>query len=108
MPPQGESTGIAIEDGVLIARILEQSSTKSIDQMFADYEKVRRAVIDKHYVDAERMAKFGFSNTTGLAAIAMEWITSAYMFVRKWNQSADFAGDVRELELPGEPEKNTK
>ncbi|KAK7227501.1 hypothetical protein V2G26_015504 [Clonostachys chloroleuca] len=108
MPPQGESTGIAIEDGVLIARILEQSDTKSIDQMFADYEKVRRVVIDKHYVDAERMAKFGFSNTTGLAAIAMEWITSAYMFVRKWNQTADFAGDVRELELPGESENNTE
>ena len=50
MPPQGESTGIALEDGVLLARILrERHATHTIPQLVATYEALRRPTIDKLY-----------------------------------------------------------
>ena len=47
MPPQGESTGVAIEDGVLLAHVLSRRDTgRSVPQMLADYEALRRADVE--------------------------------------------------------------
>lgn len=100
MPPQGESTGIAIEDGVLIARVLRRRSHRSVQAMVADYEHVRRAVIDQHYQDAVRMQNITFPKVTGFASIAMEWVSSIFIYIRNWNQVDHFAGDVNTLALP--------
>ena len=47
MPPQGESTGVCIEDAVLFAHVLSRRETRSVAQMMADYESLRRADINK-------------------------------------------------------------
>ncbi|KAH8891249.1 FAD/NAD(P)-binding domain-containing protein [Thozetella sp. PMI_491] len=52
MPVQGESIGIAIEDGILLAREFEQHRSKTIGQIFIDYENIRRPVIDVLYESA--------------------------------------------------------
>jgi 2-polyprenyl-6-methoxyphenol hydroxylase-like FAD-dependent oxidoreductase len=110
MPPQGESTGIAIEDGVLIARILSQHTTKteatrtevtrSIEQLFADYESVRRPEIDKHYKAAEKMSKMVSSKPAGMRGLLMDLVTIIILSIKKRQRTDVFKGDVRSIELP--------
>lgn len=100
MAPQGESTTIAIEDGILFAQILQRRETRSVEQMFSDFETVRRTVVDKHYAAAERMAKFGFMKKSSFFAIIMEYVTLMFMLIKKWTQGDVYAGDVRDLKLP--------
>lgn len=52
MPPQGESTGICIEDAILFSRALSQHNSKGIRTMLAAYEAFRRPHIDSAYDQA--------------------------------------------------------
>ena len=52
MPPQGESIGIAIEDGLILAEIFEQRDSKTIEQLLAAYEERRRPLIERYYDEA--------------------------------------------------------
>ncbi|KAH7317009.1 hypothetical protein B0I35DRAFT_394073 [Stachybotrys elegans] len=100
MQPQGESTGISIEDGVLMARVLERRNSRSLEQMLSDYEAVRRKVVDKHVKRAQRIARFGFFNHSGILSLILEGVTAVVMFFMTLYQEDHFAGDVRTLELP--------
>ena len=100
MPPQGESTGIAIEDGVLLAQIMSRRETRPVEQLFSDFESVRRVDIEKHYNDAEKMSKMVTSNPPGVRGLIMDLITMIFMFVKKMQKSNHFKGDVRTIELP--------
>jgi len=100
MPPQGESTGIAIEDGVLLARILGRCATRSVEQLFSDFEAVRRSDIERHYKDAEKMSKMVSSKPPGVRGLIMDLITMVFMFVKKMQGTDHFKGDVRSIELP--------
>lgn len=100
MPPQGESTGIAIEDGVLIARILSRSASRSVGQLFSDYESVRRADIEKHYKGAEKMSKMVTSKPPGVRGLIMDLVTMIFLFIKKRSGTDHFKGDVRTIELP--------
>ena len=101
MPPQGESTGIAIEDGVLIARVLSRSSaSRSVSQLFSDFEAVRRSSIEKHYKDAEKMGKMVTSKPPGVRGLIMDLVTMVFMFIKKVQGVDHFKGDVRTVELP--------
>lgn len=97
MPPQGESSAYALEDGVLFAHVFSRRSTRSVGQMFADYEALRRTTIDKHY----QRATWGFENNNAdcswLWAVFMEYFTMLYLMVFRWAESDD---DVRQLNLP--------
>ncbi|KAM0708509.1 hypothetical protein Q7P35_005161 [Cladosporium inversicolor] len=100
MPPQGESTGIAIEDGVLIAQILSRSASRSVEQLFSDYEFVRRADIEKHYKGAEKMGKMVTSRPPGVRGILMDLVTIIFLFFKKRSGTDHFKGDVRNVKLP--------
>ena len=100
MPPQGESTGIAIEDGVLLARILGRCATRSVEQLFSDFEAVRRSDIERHYKDAEKMSKMVSSKPPGVRGLIMDLMTMVFMFVKKMQGTDHFKGDVRSIELP--------
>ena len=100
MPPQGESTGIAIEDGVLIARVLSRSASRSVEQLFSDYESVRRADIEKHYKAAEKMSKMVTSRPPGVRGIIMDLVTMVFLFFKKRSGADHFKGDVRNVQLP--------
>lgn len=63
MPPQGESTGVAIEDGVLLAHVLSRRNSRSVDQLLADYEKLRRQDINGIYKSS--MARWRSSGPPG-------------------------------------------
>ncbi|KAH7013799.1 salicylate hydroxylase [Ilyonectria destructans] len=99
MPPQGESTGVAIEDGVLFAHVLSKGASKGIPQVFAAYESLRRPDIKKLYY--ESMFRWnGAGSSTWLWSIVMEFITWIYIIVANWRQTDYFARDVRKFELP--------
>ena len=100
MPPQGESTGVAIEDGVLLAHVFSRHRERTVEQLFSDYEKLRRPVIDKYFDDATFRWKTGNTANSWWFAVLMEWFTMLYLMVQRWRQEDHFSGDVRKLALP--------
>lgn len=52
MPPQGESTGICIEDAILFSRAMVKYNEHDFSAIFAAYEKFRRPHIDSAYDQA--------------------------------------------------------
>lgn len=100
MPPQGESTGIAIEDGILLAQVLVRRATRTVDQLFSDFESVRRDAIDKHYRDAEKMGKLITSKPSGFMGVVMDLVIMVFMWAKKRQQIDHFKGDVRNIDLP--------
>ncbi len=99
MPPQGESTGVAIEDAVLLAHVISRRDTRSVAQMFADYEVLRRPVIKKAYDECMfRWSKVG--DKSWLGTVVMDFLTLLVVWgMNKWSKDS-FGRDVRTLDLP--------
>ncbi|EGX94712.1 salicylate hydroxylase [Cordyceps militaris CM01] len=99
MPPQGESTGVAIEDGVLLAHVLSRRPAgRSVPQMLADYEVLRRA--DVAALQKTSIARWNTPMPAGwVGRVIMEWMTWIVVSYLNWT-SNHFARDVRNLSLP--------
>lgn len=100
MPPQGESTGLAIEDGVLLAHVFQARRTRSIEQLLSDFETVRKPIMDKYHKSAVWAMEHGFHRTSWFKLIIVEWGIWLYLLLKRWTQQNHFAGDVRKLQLP--------
>ena len=101
MPPQGESTGVAIEDGVLVAHVLSRHATRRISQLFADYNSLRRSTIEKLY----KTTVWNWENAAGGNqswgwGIIMEWLTVVVLMIMNLRKEDHFASDVSKLQLP--------
>ncbi len=97
MPPQGESTGLAIEDAVLIARVLSRFSGESIQRAFDVYEKTRRPRIDAAYKEAiSRWEKV--KDKSWLMQKVVEWMTWAFLWY-KMGFETSVSYDVRKEEI---------
>jgi 2-polyprenyl-6-methoxyphenol hydroxylase-like FAD-dependent oxidoreductase len=98
MPPQGESIGIALEDVVLLSRILEKSKSEKPIQIFEEYDRIRRASVEKAYEAAnwgwEKVKDKGF-----IAGIMMEWLTGIFLWWTKKSKEEELAFDVRDIAL---------
>lgn len=98
MPPQGESTGVAIEDGILMAHVLSRRDSRTVPQMLADYEQLRRKDIDALYITT--MRRFQTKGPTSwLGLVAWDWLAWFVCSYTNWT-SDHFARDVRFFELP--------
>jgi hypothetical protein len=103
MPPQGESAGIAIEDGVLIAHVLTRLATRSVNLLVADYEMLRRTSIDAAWKEANwRWQGVAKADAGWWSTFLMETLMSSGLVVNWMNAKAKkhFAGDVELLQLP--------
>ncbi|KAH8666819.1 hypothetical protein BX600DRAFT_436200 [Xylariales sp. PMI_506] len=101
MPPQGESTGIAIEDGILLAHVFQRRGAgRSIEQMFADHEQLRRPVVDRHYRSAKWRWDGARTEDSYARSLLIEWLTLVLLTVAGWFRYAPFESDVRQLKLP--------
>lgn len=99
MPPQGESTGIAIEDGILFAHVLGKGLSRGITQVISAYESLRRSDIQK--LHRETMFRWNGSSSSSWAwSLVMEYVTWVYLIVANYRQTDYFARDVRKFELP--------
>jgi salicylate hydroxylase len=97
MPPQGESTGLAIEDGVLLARILSPSKL-SVQGAFRTYEKTRRPRIDAAYKEAV----FRWENVKDRSWFmqkVIEWLTWAFLWYKMGAFESSLSYDVRKVEI---------
>lgn len=94
MPPQGESTGIAIEDAVLLSHLLARNT---VADTFNKYESLRKPSIDAAYVEANR--RWGVVKDVGwLQCKIREWITPWYLWWTQGKREKAFAEDIRRLE----------
>lgn len=98
MPPQGESAGLALEDVVLLSRVLAHRNGKSIEESFQLYDKLRRPRIST----AVKMANFGFETIKQrgwFATILIEWITWIFLGLTAPRKETEFAYDVRDIDM---------
>jgi 2-polyprenyl-6-methoxyphenol hydroxylase-like FAD-dependent oxidoreductase len=98
MPPQGESTGLAIEDGVLIARVLSLFPDRPVQEAFRSYEMTRRPRIDKAYNDAV----FRWENVkdkSWLVQKIIEALTWLFLWYKMASFEASMSYDVRNEEI---------
>ncbi|KAF5546761.1 salicylate hydroxylase [Fusarium napiforme] len=99
MPPQGESTGIAIEDGVLFAHVLSEGIKQGVPYVMKAYEALRRDDINKLYEETTFRWKAGGSSSW-LWGIFMEFATWLYLLAANYQQEDYFKRDVRSFKLP--------
>jgi salicylate hydroxylase len=98
MPPQGESVGLALEDVVLLSKVLHHRSEKSIEGSFQMYDKLRRPRIDT----AVKAANFGFETIKQrgwFATLLIEWMTWIYLTLTASQKEKEFAYDIRDIKL---------
>jgi len=97
----GESMGVAIEDGVLIARVLARHPERTVAQLSADYETLRRPVIDKMYKTTIRRWNMTLAEDLGwLWTVLWDYISVVFFWILARRQDDYFAADVAKLELP--------
>jgi hypothetical protein len=98
MPPQGESTGFAIEDAVLVSRVFDRFSQKDLSHIFEVYEKTRRPRINKAYKEA--VWRWGqIKDKSWLTQKVTEWIAWGYLWYMKDGFEASVTYDIRTEKL---------
>ncbi|TPX09376.1 uncharacterized protein E0L32_009420 [Thyridium curvatum] len=101
MPPQGESTGLAIEDGVLLARVLQRHTSRSVSQLCDDFFTLRQKTIDKVYKETLwRWQHAGGEDSGWLWGIVVEWMSMVFLTLMSYRKEDYFASDVDKMQLP--------
>jgi len=99
MPPQGESTGVAIEDALLLSHVFSLRSSHGVSEMLGIYESLRRKEIDTLY--KKSVWQWSQAGTKGWVwYMFMELIT--WLVIMSFNKRKEdyFARDVTKLPLP--------
>ncbi|KIW69406.1 hypothetical protein PV04_05285 [Phialophora macrospora] len=97
-PPQGESTGYALEDAILFARVMAIGSNDGLDDTFATYQKVRRERIDKAYDEAT----FGWETQKDcgwFTFLLRTWLTTAFLWWTAAARQRRYSEDVATMDL---------
>ncbi len=103
MPPQGESTGLAIEDSVLFARVVETFLDTPIQKAFQVYEKTRRPRIDTAYKEAV-MRWENVKDRSWFFQKVIEWMMWVFLWYKMGDFESSMSYDVRKEEILIEPE----
>lgn len=98
MPPQGESIGLALEDVILISRVLEARKESAPEDLFKHYESLRRDRIAKAQKEAEwRFEKIKDKGLVG--GLMMEKFTGLWLWWTTDSREDELAFDVRDIEI---------
>jgi 2-polyprenyl-6-methoxyphenol hydroxylase-like FAD-dependent oxidoreductase len=49
MPPGGQSVGLALEDSIILSRLLSSTTSSDVAEVFNRYHSIRRARVEDHY-----------------------------------------------------------
>jgi salicylate hydroxylase len=102
MPPQGESTGIVFEDGVLFARCLgrwmERGEAKPVKEAFDAYERLRRGRIDIAFDESQSVVKT-VNDAGWLGHMIKMKIVPWYLWWTRGYRDKHFVEDVTTCEL---------
>ncbi len=96
MPPQGESMGLALEDAILFARIIECNPEEPISALFATYESLRRSTIDAVYKEAV-FRWDGLKDKGWLARLVVNFLTPIFLWWTKNAREDAWGADIRDL-----------
>lgn len=97
MPPQGESTGICIEDAIVFSRAMAQLQTKPLHAIFRAYEAIRRPHTDQ----AVKTATWRFETVKDSGWLAYQLVVRATPWFLWWTaqkRDAEFSEDVSETD----------
>jgi len=102
MPPQGESTGIVFEDGVLFARCLgrwmEKDDEAPVKEAFDAYERLRRGRIDTAFDESQGVVRT--VNEVGRLGHRIKMnIVPWYLWWTRGYREAHFVEDVTTCDL---------
>ena len=98
MPPQGESTGIALEDTVTFARLMGLYPKYSLAELFTQYEKLRRSRVDQAYKEAS--FRWETAKDSGWLAHKVKAIlTPWFIWFTSQKRARDFEEDYNNLDL---------
>lgn len=89
---------MALEDAILLSRILQYRDEVPISDLFKRYDDLRKPPIDA----AVKEANFGFETIRDrgwFGALLMEWLTWLVLLYRRSRKQDEFASDVRDLPL---------
>lgn len=95
MPPQGESTGLAIEDSILLARVFSLRTEITVQDAFQIYEKTRRPRIDTAYKEAVSRWERVKDRSWFLQKL-IEWLISIIVWLKTNSFEKSVSYDVRE------------
>jgi hypothetical protein len=98
MPPKGESIGFALEDVVILSRLLEKYQSSQPIEIFERFDNIRRSRIEKAFDDSN----WGWETNKDkgwLFGIIMEWMTGLYLWWKKDSMEEDLVFDVRDIPL---------
>ncbi|KAJ4300970.1 hypothetical protein N0V90_003059 [Kalmusia sp. IMI 367209] len=102
MPPQGESTGIVFEDGVLFARCIgrwmEKDDGAPVKEAFDAYERLRRQRIDIAFNESQSVVKT-VNDAGWLGHMIKLTIVPWYLWWTRAYREAHFVEDVTTSEL---------
>lgn len=98
MPPQGESTGFAMEDAVLLSRVFERFPEKDISYIFEVYENTRRSRINKAYKEAVWRWE-QVKDKSWLQQKFLEWMAWVFLWYMRDSFEASVTYDVRKEKL---------
>ncbi|KAH6663022.1 hypothetical protein B0J14DRAFT_662385 [Halenospora varia] len=98
MPPQGESTGLAIEDGILFARVLDSFPEMSISEAFQTYTKTRQLRIDAAYKEAVSRWEH-VKDRSWLMQKVIEWLMWIILWYKVEFFGASVGFDVRKQDI---------
>jgi salicylate hydroxylase len=99
MPPQGDSTGLAFEDGALLAKVFSlHGNTRSVEDIFTIFSRTRQPRIDAAYRTAE-MRWEKVKDSYCLTSKLKEFLTWAFLWWKRGQYEKEFRYDVREEEL---------
>lgn len=110
MPPQGESTGLAIEDAILFARIMKEAQsqierfdesgerTVDIDAIFARYQNNRRKRIDDAFAEADM--RWDLVKDKGwIMSVLLDWMTPWFLWWTRSRREENFRFNVGTVAL---------
>ena len=98
MPPGGHSVGLAVEDAILLARLVEHMKPANISDVFPRLVELRKPRIDKDYLQAEQRWE-GVKTVSWWWQIIRELLYGFLVFFLSKNIEKSFGYDVFKQEL---------
>jgi len=96
MPPLGENMGFALEDAILLARIIECNPSETISDIFKTYESLRRSTIDAVYKEAD-FRWDGLKDKGWFVRMLRELLTPFFLWWTKNAREEAWGADIKYL-----------
>lgn len=99
MPPRDESAAYALDDAILLARLLARYRSEPLTEAFDAYEQLRRETINHAFKESRRMwdrnRDMGF-----LEGRLKEWTMPFYLRSHRNERQAAWEFDATQIALP--------